>query len=218
MKTKSFVAVVLLTFLFSFAVVAQHDHGSQQKKKSESMNDMMGKPTFEKAIDGIQIKVWLITQEEHKKMMDQSMSAKHSEGHDMGMMGDETTKESKDSSSHDHMMRGDMKNMDHSMMGKGMKHDMKGMDHKKMMETMMSGTHHVMVTITDEKNSEPVDEKEITIQITAPSTKYSTVKLTPIMNHFGAGLAFDEKGIYKVGLVLDIAKETRNIAFSYEVK
>ena len=148
-------------------------------------------------------------------MMDRGMSGKHAEGHEMEMMGDET---GKDSSRHDHMMHGDMEDMDHSMMGKGMKHDMKGTDRKKMMETMMYGTHHVMVAITDEKKGDPVDEKEITIQITAPSTKYSTVKLLPMMNHFGAGLAFDEKGIYKVDLVLGNGKETKNITFSYEVK
>jgi hypothetical protein len=182
------------------------------------MSGMMGQPTFEQSIDSIHVKVWLLTQEEHKKIMDQGMSDKHSEGHNMEMMGDETTKEKKDSSRHDHMMHGDMKDMDRGMMGKGMKHDMNGADHNKMMEAMMSGTHHAMVTLTDEKKGDPVDKKEIKMQLTAPSTKYSTVKLMPMMNHFGAGLVLDEKGSYKVNLVLGNGKEMKNVTFSYEVK
>lgn len=218
MNTKSFVAAVLLTFVFAFAVFAQHDHSSQEKSKSKSMSDMMGQPTFEKSLDGTSIKVWLITQEEHKKMMDQGMSDKHSEGHEMEMMGDKTTKENKDSSRHDHMMHGDMKDMDHGMMGKGMKHDMKGADHKNMMEAMMSGTHHVMVTITDEKTGKAPEKSDVTLILTTASKKTSTVELKEMMNHFGSGVSLEEKGTYTFTIEVKVGSKHNEMSFSYEVK
>ena len=50
-----------------------------------SPETMMGKPTFEKSVDGINVQVWLMTQEEHKRMKKEHMG----EHGKMGMMHDE---------------------------------------------------------------------------------------------------------------------------------
>lgn len=46
--------------------------GMNLEKKSSShqqMSDMMGKPTFEQSVQGTTVQVWLMTREEHMKMM-----------------------------------------------------------------------------------------------------------------------------------------------------
>ncbi len=42
-----------------------------EKKSSErrSISGIMGKPTFERSVEGTKVEVWLMTQDEHKKMM-----------------------------------------------------------------------------------------------------------------------------------------------------
>jgi hypothetical protein len=208
MKAKH-IFIATLVAMFSLTAVAQHQHHMMQKedKEKDGMSKMMGKPVFEQSVQGVKVQAWLITQEEHKKMMSGQM---HGSGEAMEKMSEKKASKESNMEEMHNMMHGAKDTSMHAMHSK--------MDHSTMMEAMMSGTHHVMVTITDEKKGDPVDEKEITIQLTAPSTKYSTVKLVSMMNHFGAGLAFDEKGIYKVDLVLGNGKETKNITFSYEVK
>jgi len=210
MKAKH-IFIATLVAMFSLTAIAQHQHHMMQKedKEKDGMAKMMGKPVFEQSVQGVKVQAWLITQEEHKKMMS---GQRHDSGEAMEKMSEK--KDSKDSNMAEmHNMMHEAKDTSLSMHAMHSK-----TDHSTMMKAMMSGTHHVMVTLTDEKKGDPVDEKEITMQLTSPSTKHSTVKLVRMMNHFGAGLALDEKGSYKVDLVLGNGKEAKNVTFSYEVK
>lgn len=172
--------------------------------QQEKMSAMMGKPTFEKSVEGVQVQVWLITQDEHKRTMG-------------SMMGDK-----KDSSTGGGMMHGEMKHdmnkMDHGMMGQEMKHETDSAGHMKRMEAMMAGTHHVMVTLTDEKSNQSMDKEKVTIKIGSPSGKSNNVELSSMMNHFGGGLTLGEKGTYSLNILIEDAQKTRTITVPYEVK
>ena len=166
------------------------------------MTDMMGTPTFEKSQDGVHIAVWLITQEDQKKMMkDRMKDGRHSMPMDHGMMHD-----SKDTSKSEHMM-----------------HDMEGMDHeakrdKSAMDAIMSGTHHIMVTVTDETSKEEMNNAEVFVTTTTPAKKSSTTTLSQMMNHSGGALELEEKGVYAVKTAVKAGDKHYEAQFSYEVK
>jgi hypothetical protein len=226
MKTTQLSILLTVAFLFTMPIHAQHHHGEMLKKekKESSMKDVMGPATYEKSQDGVHIAVWLITQEEHKKIMqDRMKDGKHMMQMDHGMMHD-----SKDTSKGEHMMK-----MDHGMMhdskdtskGEHMMHDMEGMDHeaksdsqKTSMDAMMAGTHHIMVTVTDEKSKEEMNKAEVFVTATSPAKKSSTITLSRMMNHLGGALAMDEKGTYTVKAAIKTGDKHFEAQFSYEVK
>ncbi len=55
--------------------------------KKHNMTKMMGKPTVDAVVDDVQMKVWVITQKQHKKMMKKNMG--HMMEKDMKGMKDE---------------------------------------------------------------------------------------------------------------------------------
>ncbi len=188
----------------------------QATEAEQSPSSMMGKPTFEKSVEGINVQVWLITQEEHKKMMKEHMGEQKEKGgmkgmdqgamHGKGMMG---------------MMHGKKKenknDKDHHMMGEGMKHDGKEMS-METLEAMMAGTHHVMVMVTDAATKKTIDSASIKIAVTSPSNNSSTVELKSMMNHFGGGLSLEEKGAYQLLATVKVGEKLHTAQFDYEVK
>lgn len=154
---------------------------------SSSMMQMMGKPTFEKTSDSIVVRMWLMTQEAHKKMMSEHMSSK--------------------------------------MHAKAGTHEMKGMEHSemesnqpKMMEAMMTGTHHVMVEVVDETTAKAFEEGTVEIQALSPSGKRSSTKLMQVMDHFGGGLSLNETGSYILITLVNMAGKKQSFSVIYEVK
>jgi len=216
MKTRNILAAAM-TVGFSVTGLAQHMHGQtpQQEAKSGKTSDMMGKPTAERTIDGLRVQLWLITQDEHKKMMEERMES------GKGEMKHEMMPGAMDSAIAEHNMGGmkhDMKGMDHGKMGKEMKGEAKEADHWKTMEAMMAGTHHVMVKVLDEKTGKVVGDGHIIVVITTPSGKSSTIHLAQMMDHFGGGASLIEKGIFKLALSFKSGSKTSNAEFEYEVK
>jgi len=224
MKAKCIFALALLTSILCFVAAAQHRHDPQTKDeaKSRKVSEMMGKPTFEQSIEGINLQVWLITQEEHKKMMKDHMGShqdksemkdmEHGMMHGKGRMG---------------MMHGKKDDgQEHHMMGAGAKHDGKGMDHKAEpeahqtpdeMDAMMAGTHHVMVVATNEAGKEEIDMAKVEVQLTSPSRKGVVQELTSMMNHFGGGLDLEEEGEYILTLHVKVGDRICSADFHYEV-
>ena len=196
MKTKSILLSTTLMIALAMPAVAQHEHNEQSKAKTKGhgMSSIMGEPKFDKSVNGVNMKVWLITQDEHKKMMKEM-------GH--GMMGMSHGKESG--------------RMEHNMMSEGMKHDTKGMD-EETMEAMMAGTHHIMLVATDTTTKKPIDDASAKIVISSPSKKTSSVELKRMKDHFGAGLTLDEKGTYILNLRIEAAKKIHSADFQYLVR
>lgn len=164
----------------------------------EKMIQMMGKPTFNQSIDGMRVQVWLITQEEHKNMMKSMMKDSSMGGdmkHDMGQM-----------------MHGGMK-MEHGMQGMDMKHGES--DHEAMMKEMMSGTHHIMAFLADEKTGSPVQSAAVEVELLSPSQKAGSVRLHTMKDHFGGGLNLDEKGEYVINVKINVAGKYHNARFLF---
>jgi hypothetical protein len=62
-----------------------HDGTTKKDMKKHDMMSMMGKPTVDATVEGLHMKIWLMTQKDHKKMM------KEMKNDDMKM--DKATKE-----------------------------------------------------------------------------------------------------------------------------
>lgn len=214
MKLISVLPVGALTLVLSVTGLAQHKHGqaAQQENKMGKPGDMMGKPTAEQTVDGVRVQLWMMTQVEHKKMMQERMKS------DMGGMKHDTMGAAKDTATMGHDMDGGMKGMDHGTMEKDTMAHGKGADRSKMMEMMMAGTHHIMVKLRDQKPDEADGDGHIMVAVTAPSGKKSTVHLSGMMDHFGGGVSLDEKGSFRLDLSIKAGSKTRKAKFEYVVE
>ncbi|MGB2869498.1 MAG: hypothetical protein WBD36_13670 [Bacteroidota bacterium] len=206
MKTKYLLATAL-TVALTLPLFGQHTRADMKTTdmKKHDMTSMMGKPTIDATVEGLHMKVWLMTQKQHKKMM---------KGKKMGEM----------------MMGNDRKGMKHEGMGmnkdtsmgmgkemKGMKHDDMGMD-KAMMDSMMAGTHCIMLDVSDVATRKGISGASTNVMIMSPSMKHSSVDLKPMMNHFGSGLTLDEKGKYTITASVNVNGVSKSKEFQYEVK
>ena len=175
----------------------QATKGLRPRRGEPSRSSMMGKPTFEKSVDGVNLQVWLITQTEHKKMMK-----------DHGMMGGGTKR---------HMMHGNtVEGKDHQMMNDQMQHDAKDID-EVTMKSMLAGTHHIMAVVEDEASKTERESAEIEVQIVSPTEKNSTATLTHMMKHYGGGLTLDEQGEYRITVVVRDGDKVMPASFAYGV-
>lgn len=111
---------------------------------------------------------------------------------------------------HKQMMEENRNGMGHHKNGKGMKDGA-------MMQQMMSGTHHVMVKIIEEKTGKEVGNK-VELQLNSPSQKSTSVNLMKREKHFGNGISLDEKGIYPITVITTLANKTNKVDFTYDVK
>jgi hypothetical protein len=198
MKTpKSIILVIaLLALCLPFLSTAKSD------MKKHDMVKMMGKPTVDATVDGVQMKVWVITQKQHKKIMKKNMG---------------------------HMMENDTKGMNHDGMnmndsGMTMNKDMKGMKHEGMemdkatKEAMMAGTHHIMLDVKDAVSGKEINVSTAMVMIMSPSKMNSNVDLKAMMSHFGNGLKLDEKGTYTLTVHIVVNGVSKMKDFQYTVK
>lgn len=201
MNSKYALTIVLFSFLFSRSATGQHKHDEtgEEQSKSENMVEMMGQPTFQQSVEGFNIRVWLMTSEDHKKLMKERMKG----------------------SAHD------KEKMHHEMMG--MNHEMKHMEHDMTNETgypdqtatmdaMMAGTHHVMLVVTDESTEKPAENAEVEVQIASPSEKTCSQKLKEMMGHSCGGLTLEEKGEYGITAAIKVGVRSSSVKFKYQVQ
>jgi hypothetical protein len=87
MKTRYIFLSTALTVVLTLPMLGHSTHGDTTKTdmKHHHMSKMMGKPTVDATVEGLHMKVWLMTQKHHKKMMKEMK-------HD-GMEMDKATKE-----------------------------------------------------------------------------------------------------------------------------
>jgi hypothetical protein len=192
MKKRYIYFSTVLTVVLTMSLFGQVTHGDTTKTtmKHHPMVSMMGKPTVDATVEDLHMKVWLMTQKHHKKMMKEM---KH-EGKGM-----------KDSSM---TMNEDMKGMHHD----GMKMD------KATKEAMMAGTHCIMLDVTDVASGKEITNAGVNVLIVSPSKKSSSVDLKPMMSHFGDGVMLDEKGEYQFTLSVNVGGVSKTTQFQYTVK
>ena len=71
MKIKFVFLSIIIVATLTLPELAQQNQTDMSKPgmKMHDMSVIMGKPTAEATVDGLNMKVWLVTQEQHKKMM-----------------------------------------------------------------------------------------------------------------------------------------------------
>lgn len=196
MKTKYAILAIVLTIAMTLSLFGQDTRDEktkadmrQQDMKQHDMSNMMGKPTLDATVEGLHMKVWLMTQAEHSEMMKGKM----------GLMGKRDTSME---------MGKDMKRM---------KHDDMGMD-KATKEAMMVGTHHIMLDLTDADGEKEITNTSARVMIVSPSKKNSSVDLKPMMRHLGNGLTLNEKGKYQLTVSVNVNGSSKTKQFQYTVK
>jgi hypothetical protein len=75
MKTKYVLLSTALTIALTLPLFGQHKNDDMTKTdmKKHHMSSMMGKPIVDATVEGLHMKVWLMTQKQHKKMMKEEM-------------------------------------------------------------------------------------------------------------------------------------------------
>jgi hypothetical protein len=207
MKTKYALLPAVLIIVLALPVFGQHNHDdtTRTRMRKHAMSSMMGKPTVDATVEGLHIKVWLMTQKQHKKMMKGKMGQMMMHGEKEIAMGRMEMKGTKDTSM---TMGKDMK---------GMKQDSKGMN-KAMMDSMMAGTHHIMLGVTDASLGKEIANASAKVLIVSPSKNNSTVDLKPMKGLFGGALTLDEKGEYQFTVSVDVNGVSKTKQFQYAVK
>lgn len=206
MKTKHALLPAVLIFVLTLPVFGRHDHEDTTKTDTtkHDMSSMMGKPTVDATVDGLHIRVWLMTQKEHKEMMGAGMG-QMMHGEKKGAMSQPDMKAMKDTS----MAAGkEMQVTNHASMGMN----------KAIMDSMMAGTHHVGLEVTDAASGKGIADARAKVLIISPSRKPSSVELKPMMSHFGGALTLDEKGEYLFTADVNVGGVSRTTRFQYAVK
>lgn len=182
----AFLAVVIALPTFGWSARV---NTLKAEMKQTDPSAMMGKPTVDVIVDGLHMKVWLMTQAQHKEMMKGKM----------GRMGRNDTS---------------------TRMGTGMKEMKRGgmQRNMAMRDSMMAGTHHIMLEAIDTASGKGVEDASVKVLIMSPSKKESSVDLVPMMRHFGGALTLDEKGEYHMTVDVKSAGVTKTAQFLYTVK
>jgi hypothetical protein len=176
MKIKYVFLSTVLTIALTLPMFGQQNHPDTTKPdmKKHDMSSVMGKPTVDTTVGGLHMKVWLMTQQQHKKMKGE-----------MGMS--------------------EMKDTSMKM-------------NKAMMDSMMAGTHHIMLDVKDTSSGKEIANASAMVLIVSPSKKSSSVDLKPMMSHFGGALTLDEKGEYQFTVSVNLGGVSKSMQFQYVVK
>ena len=89
---------------------------------------------------------------------------------------------------------------------------------KAAMDSMMAGTHHIMLDVKDTSSGKEIANASAMVLIVSPSKKSSSVDLKPMMSHFGGALTLDEKGEYQFTVSVNVGGVSKSMQFQYVVK
>ena len=192
MKIKYALLSTVLTVVLTLPLHGHFAQGDTTKTdmKHHHMSKIMGKPTVDATVEGLHMKVWLMTQKHHKKMMKE---VKHD-----GMRIKDTSM----------AMNKDMKKMKHN----GMEMD------KATKEAMMAGTHCIMLDVTDAANGKEITNATAKVTIVSPSKMTSSFDLKSMMSRFGIGIPLKEKGEYQFSVSVTVSGVSKTKDFEYTVK
>jgi len=228
MTTKYALLSAVLTIAMTFPLLGQGTRNDTNKTelKQPDMSSMMGKPTVDTAVGGVQMKVWLMTQDRHKEMMKEKMgqTPTHREmGGDMGKM------EARELNSPSMVMAKEMKGLQRDGMAKkatSMSTDNDTVEAiqgsasaaKAVVDSITGGTHHIVLDVTEIASGKEIAGASARVLIESPSNKNSSVDLKPMMDHFGSALTLDEKGEYRFTVKVSFGGAIKTTQFQYAVK
>jgi hypothetical protein len=204
MKTTNALLATVLAIALTLPVFGQEtrDEKAGTEMRHRDMSSMLGKPTVDATVEGLHMKVWLMTQKQHKELMKGRMGQMMMRGEEGGAMGRMGMKDTS---------MGMGKEM------KGMKHDGMGMN-KAMMDSMMAGTHHIMLEVTDASLGKEIADASAKVLIVSPSKYNATVDLKPMRGHFGGALTLSEKGKYQIAVSVNVNGVSKTKEFEYSMK
>ncbi len=192
MKTKDALLSTVLVFVLALTVLGQTPQKAKTKAviKENEFTRVMGKPTYESKVDSLNTEVWVMTQAQHKKMMNGKMGL---------------------------MMRREMEGLrKHPMMGR-MSDSSMGMD-MATRKAMMEGTHFIMLSATNTVTGKEIADASAKVQIVNPSGESFSVNLKAMMSHFAGALTLKEKGKYLFTINLNIGTGYKTMQFKYRVR
>ena len=64
-----FISILTIVFTLTMFGHYMYDDNTKTTAKKHNMPEMLGKPTVDTTVEGLHMKVWLMTQKQHKKMM-----------------------------------------------------------------------------------------------------------------------------------------------------
>ncbi len=211
-----FLATVL-TVALTFFMLGQDTYGDKHKSdmKHHGTSEMLGKPTVDVTVDDLHMKIWLVTQKQHDELMKGEIDQKIDKGRE-GAMGPMQTIGIQRTSSIVKKMEDTSWVKEKDM--KGVKVDSKKSE-RSTKESVFTGTHHIMLDVTDAESGNEIDGASASIDIVSPSDKNSSVDLTAMMmSHFGGGLTLDEEGEYDFTLSVNISGVSTATQFQHTVK
>jgi hypothetical protein len=206
MNTKSVFLTMVLTIALTLPVLGQdmQDEKAGTNVKPAGMPDMMGKPTFDATVEGLHLRVWMMTRAQHTEMMKEKTGQTEMHGGREGAMEKMDVGGAQDTM----MMNRDIKVMKYT--GGGM--------NRAKRDSMMAGTHHMRLELTDAMMGKAIANASVKVLIVSPAKKSTTVNLTSMNDHFGGSLLLDEKGQYQIAISVTVDNVVKTREFPYVVE
>lgn len=169
------------------------------------------------------MKVWLLTQEQHRAMMKEEMGQVPVRSEQEGEMG---KMEARDLNSASMPTVKEMKRLHQDSPGTRATNTSTDKDTVDAIQgsrtmntvTMTSGTHDIVLDATEIASGKEIAGASAKVLIEYPSKKSSTVELKRIMKHFGSALTLEEKGEYRFTVNYSFGGGARTTQFQYVVK
>ncbi len=194
--------------------------------KSHGMADMIAKPTAVASVGGLQMKVWLMTEAEHKEMTKEEtgpMPTNREQEGDIGMM------EGVGLSSTGMVMAKEMKGLQTN--GIARRDTILTTDNdtveaiqgsrsmtKATVDSTTASTHYLVLDVTEIASGKEIAGTSARVLIESPSKKSSSVDLKSMKEHFGGAVTLDENGEYRFTVKVSFGGVTRTTQFQYAVK
>ena len=228
MKIRYFLLYTVLTIALTSPLFGRDNLADTSKTdvKVADLSGMMGKPTADASTGGLQMKVWLMTEAQHKEMTKEEMAPMPTngeqkselgkmEGVGMNFSGMVTTKEMK-GLGHNSMARSDSSITTDNDTVEAIQAT-RSMT-KAAVDSTTASTHYLVLNVTEIASGKGIAGASARVMIESPSKKSSSVDLKSMMEHFGSVLTLDEKGEYHFTVNVSFGGVTKTTQFQYAVK
>jgi hypothetical protein len=194
--------------------------------KRDDRSDMMGKPTADASTGGLQMKVWLMTEAQHKEMTKEEMGPMPIYSEQDGEIG---KMDGVGLNSTSVVMVKEMKGLQHNGMVRKDTSKTTDIDTveaiqatrsktKAAVDSTTASTHYLVLDVTEIASGKGIAGASARLLIESPSKKSSSVDLKSMMEHFGSALTLDEKGEYRFTVNVSFGGVTKTTQFQYAVK
>ncbi|MCX6150312.1 MAG: hypothetical protein NTX22_07310 [Ignavibacteriales bacterium] len=85
-------------------------------------------------------------------------------------------------------------------------------------EAMFDSSHYFILDITNINNGKEFADTSAKVEIVSASKKVLSLRLQPMMNHFGSGVSFNERGDYLFTINLNVGSGYKTMQFKYKVR